>query len=73
MSQPSSASNLRHNPFWAYRDPHSGRWMTLMTAEQCQCAAKRVFTPQLRRDTNDTLTHMAHLRKSSSGTAKTPL
>lgn len=50
MSQSPSPPEPRDNPFWAYRDPHSGRWVTLMTAEQCRRLAKQVFKPQSRQE-----------------------
>lgn len=50
MSQSPSPSEPRDNPFWAYRDPHTGRWVTLMTAEQCRRLGKQVFIPQHRQD-----------------------
>lgn len=39
----------RINPFWAYRDPLSGRWVTVMSSLQCQqVIQKQAFTPQTR-------------------------
>lgn len=50
MSQSPSPPEPRDNPFWAYRDPHTGRWVTLMTAEQCRRLSKQVFIPKNRQD-----------------------
>ncbi|MEL6381722.1 MAG: hypothetical protein AAFQ89_04485 [Cyanobacteria bacterium J06626_18] len=45
-----SQKSLRTNPFWAYRDPLTGRWITVMTATQFQqSAAHQAFAPQMRR------------------------
>lgn len=45
----------RINPFWAYRDPVTGRWLTLMTAEQCQNPqAGQHFEPRRRHATVST-------------------
>jgi hypothetical protein len=39
----------RDNPFWTYRDPITGRWLTVMTPNQWQQAAKTCsFEPKLR-------------------------
>jgi len=52
MSQSPLPSESRDNRFWAYRDPPAGRWVTLMTSEQCRRLAKQVFMPQSRQDAN---------------------
>jgi hypothetical protein len=46
MPQQPPSSAPRDNPFWTYRDPQSGRWVTLMTAEQCQQLGQQVFKPR---------------------------
>jgi hypothetical protein len=39
----------RDNPFWSYRDPLTGRWLTLMTANQCENEmAHTAFQPRVR-------------------------
>ncbi|MDA0268527.1 MAG: hypothetical protein O2890_06595 [Cyanobacteria bacterium] len=39
----------RDNPFWTYRDPITGRWLTVMTASQWQQMPKTCpFEPKLR-------------------------
>jgi hypothetical protein len=42
----------RINPYWAYRDPVSGKWLTLMTSAQCEQLAHPVFSPKIRRTTD---------------------
>jgi hypothetical protein len=48
MDKSSSPKLPRINPFWTYRDPLSGRWLTLMTAMQCDQLMQPVFTPKTR-------------------------
>ena len=39
----------RDNPFWSYRDPLTGRWLTVMTSNQCQQGAAEIaFQPKVR-------------------------
>ena len=39
----------RDNPFWSYRDPSTGRWLTLMTAHQCRSESAHIaFQPKTR-------------------------
>ena len=39
----------RDNPFWSYRDPLTGRWLTVMTANQCENeTAHTAFRPKVR-------------------------
>ncbi|MEM9003296.1 MAG: hypothetical protein AAGE59_07190 [Cyanobacteria bacterium P01_F01_bin.86] len=60
----SNQKSLRTNPFWAYRDPLSGRWITVMTAKQYQQSTEPwAFTPQVRhseaRETISTANHLS--------------
>ncbi len=52
MPQQPCPSETRDNPFWAYRDPRSGRWVTLMTSEQCHRLKHRVFMPRPQQSTS---------------------
>ncbi|MBE7380186.1 MAG: hypothetical protein F6J95_002100 [Leptolyngbya sp. SIO1E4] len=46
MAKPSHQKTLRKNPFWAYRDPISGQWITLMPDAQGQeSATQSTLTP----------------------------
>ncbi|MDA0674032.1 MAG: hypothetical protein O3C67_10065 [Cyanobacteria bacterium] len=48
MAEPQHKSP-RDNPFWCYRDPLTGRWLTVMTADQCQSeSAQAAFQPKVR-------------------------
>ncbi len=39
----------RDNPFWSYRDPITGRWLTVMTSDQWQQGkAEQAFQPKAR-------------------------
>lgn len=60
MVKPSAQKPLRTNPFWTYRDPLTGRWVTVMTSRQCrQASRKQVFTPQTRQPSGDTAATLA--------------
>ncbi|MEM6437220.1 MAG: hypothetical protein AAF773_25690 [Cyanobacteria bacterium P01_D01_bin.115] len=66
MADSSLKPEPRKNPFWAYRDPHSGRWITLMTATQCCQLAKQVFTPRKRRSVPQETGDNSSFEQSSS-------
>ncbi|MGD1907918.1 MAG: hypothetical protein ACFB0C_18290 [Leptolyngbyaceae cyanobacterium] len=49
MAQSSDYKSPRDNPFWTYRDPITGRWLTVMTSSQWQQTAEAYpFEPKLR-------------------------
>ncbi|WP_008309593.1 hypothetical protein [Leptolyngbya sp. PCC 6406] len=48
--QASPPQSPRDNPFWSYRDPLTGRWLTVMTTKQWQQnLAQTAFQPKVRR------------------------
>ncbi|MDB9529162.1 hypothetical protein PN498_24430 [Oscillatoria sp. CS-180] len=49
MSETPRRNSLQTNPFWSYRDPHSGRWITVMTSAQWQQVPGQAFAPKVRK------------------------